>query len=345
VASSLIGVAVGILASSSIYVGRPVIESYSPNSEITFMGPMLAATFGFTTFFKSIHAAMGTYPEGADSDLKTWLLWFVMTPEPTFAKGKTIKASRKEILAKVRYFLLKIIALFLLLTVLMIYPPPYERVTTERSLSREDYGDIDIDIDGVFAGLLRTHVRGFFYLWILSSFISFCLDFSTITNYFLSGGVRMEPGFCNPLLESRSFKETWGTRWNRPVNVLLKRSVYIPSRKSGLSPKASAVLTFFASGLLHEYNFLTHNDRSVIRPGEITMFFLLMGALMIAESIVWDRCPGRLQDTIERLPSAVTASFLTLMVSGVAERCFLRPWIRSGFFEAVAEMMVYLDCR
>jgi hypothetical protein len=122
---SFVGVFVGIAAASSIYVGRPVIESYSPNSEITFIGPVFASTFGFTTFFKSLNVAFGTYPDGADSDLQTWLLWFVMTPEPTFAKGKLSKANRKKVVEKIRDFLFKIIVLFVLLTVLMQRPPPY----------------------------------------------------------------------------------------------------------------------------------------------------------------------------------------------------------------------------
>jgi hypothetical protein len=344
IARYFVGVFVGIAAASSIYIGRPVIESYSTNSEITFIGPVFASTFGFTTFFKSLNVAFGTYPEGADSDLQTWLLWFVMTPEPTFAKGKLSKANRREVVVKIRDFLFKIIALFLLLTVLMQHPPPYYQVMTERSSSS--------DVNGVFDWFLSTHVNGFFHLWLLYLYFSFCLDFSTIINYVASGGVRMEPAFCNPLLGSRSFKETWGTRWNRPVNALLKRTIYIPARKSGFcNQKLSTVLTFFASGLLHEYNFSIHNNYSLslpsgYRPGEVTIFFLLMGVLMIAESWVWNRCfPRWLQTAIDHLPSMVTASMLTFMVAGLAERYFLRSWFQSGFVDAVAQMLPYLNCQ
>jgi len=350
---SFVSVFVGIVAAASIYIGRPVIESYSPNSEITFIGPVLASTFGFTTFFKSLNVAFGTYPEGADSDLQTWLLWFVMTPEPTFAKGKLSKANRKEVMIKIRDFLFKIIVLFLLLTVLMQHSPPYYQVMTERSSSSSSHEDnASGDGNRVFDWFLPTHVNGFFHLWLLYSYFSFCLDFSTITNYVMSGGTRMEPAFCNPLLGSRSFKETWGTRWNRPVNALLKRTIYIPARKSGFcNQKLSAVLTFLASGILHEYNFAIHNNRSLslpsgYRPGEVTIFFLLMGILMIGESWVWSRCfPGWLQTAINHLPSVVTASMLTFMVAGLAERYFLRGWLQSGFVEAVAQMLPYLNCQ
>ena len=162
----------------------------------------------------------------------------------------------------------------------------------------------------------------------------------------------MEPGFCNPLLESRSFKETWGTRWNKPVNELLKRTVYIPARKSGFfNQNQSAVLTFFASGLLHEYNFAMHNHRSLslpsgYQPGEVTVFFLFMGILMIGESWVWNKLyPRWLQSLISSLPSAVTATMLTFLVAALSERYFLRGWLQSGFVEAVAQMLPHLDCQ
>jgi len=342
-----IGSFVAIVAAASVFVGRPIIESYSPNNEITFIGPFLASTFGFTTFFKSLNVAFGTYPIGADTDLQTWIHWFVMTPEPSFAKGKASKANRKEIIARTRDFFFKIIALFFLLTVMMqLSPPFYQVLPYEVNGGNNSFGGDTLD------WFLAAHVNGFLHLWLLYSFASFCEDFSTITNYILSGGVRMEPGFCNPLLESRSFKETWGTRWNKPVNELLKRTVYIPACKSGFfNQNQSAVLTFFASGLLHEYNFAMHNHRSLslpsgYQPGEVTVFFLFMGILMIGESWVWNKLyPRWLQSLISSLPSAVTATMLTFLVAALSERYFLRGWLQSGFVEAVAQMLPHLDCQ
>jgi len=345
---SFVGVAVGTVAAASIYIGRPLIESSSPNNESTFIGPVLASTFGFSTFFKSLNVAFATYPEGADKDLYTWLLWYVMIPEPTFAKGKLAKATREEVTAKIRNFVFKIKALFLILTVLLQHPPPYYQVVREESSWRS----LSDDGNGFYGWLLAAHVNGVVHLWLLYSFFSFCLDFSTIMNYVLSGGVRMEPAFCNPLLESRSFKETWGTRWNRPVNVLLKRTVYVPALKSGFCNRnIAAVLTFFASGLLHEYNFSIHNHHSLsmssgYRPGQVTVFFIFMGFLMVVESWVWNRIyPRWLQNLINHLPSPVTASMLTFMVAGLAERYFLRGWFQSGFVEAVSRMLPHLECQ
>mmetsp|Transcript_22453 Transcript_22453/g.53369 ORF Transcript_22453/g.53369 Transcript_22453/m.53369 type:complete len:421 (+) Transcript_22453:97-1359(+) len=349
---TFVGVAVGSGAAASVYIGRPLLESFSPNAETTFLGPLLASTFGFTTFFKSFNVAFGTYPEGADKDLQTWLMWYTMLPEPTFAKGKLSKVTRKEVIVKLRDFVSKIIALFLILTVLMRSPPPYYQVMREESWSPSSHRGNESDGgNGFYGWFLAVHVNGFFQLWLLYSVFSSFLDFSTITNYICTGGIRSEPGFCNPLLESRSYKETWGTRWNRPINTMLKRTVYIPALKSGLCNRnVAAALTFFASGLLHEYNFAIHNHRSLLlssgyRRGEVTVFFILMGLLMIGESWVWTRIyPRWLQTMINHLPSAVTASMLTFMVAGLAQRYFLRAWLQSGFVEAVAHMFPHLEC-
>jgi len=155
----------------------------------------------------------------------------------------------------------------------------------------------------------------------------------------------MEPGFNNPLLESRSFKETWGTRWNLPVNALLKRTIYIPLRKSGIfNQQFAAALTFFVSGLLHEYNFSMHNHRSSgYQLGEVTVFFLVMQLLIVGESWIWKQSPEWVQIAISRLPSVVISTFLTLMVSGLAERYFLRSWFESGMVEAIAQLVPHLS--
>ena len=346
------GVFVGIFASASIYIARPVIETCAPNAEISFIGLVFAATFGFASFFKCLNVSFGTYPEGADVDLQRFLLWFVMMPEPTFNKGKLSKASWRDIGAKLCTLLFKFVTLLLLLTVLMHHRPHYQVMTEKpKSFSLQE----DIYNNGgsrALNWLIPIHVNGFLHLWLLYSFFSFSLDLSTITNYVISGGVRMESGFCNPLLGSRSFKETWGSRWNRPVNALLKRSVYIPALKSGyFNREQSAILAFFASGLLHEYNFTIHNHRSLsspsgYRPGEVTVFFLLMGVLVILESWVWHRCfPRWLQTVINWLPSAVIATMLTFIVAGLAERYFVRAWIQSGFVEGLAQIVPYLSCR
>ena len=335
---------VGTLSAISVHIiGRSFIESYSPCSEIKFAGPWLASTFGFATFFKSLNVAFHTYPSGADTNLKTWLIWFISLPEPKFDKEKLGKINRKEFINTILDFIIKIIVLFITLSILLQFPSPGSTIIEKISSSSPGNDNWDDVIDNQW--LLITHIDGFFHLWLLYLFVSFCLDFSAITNSIAFGGIRMELGFCHPLSKSRSYKECWGSRWNKPVNELLKRTIYIPSRKNGYNQSISAVFTFLGSGLLHEYNFSIHNNNNY-HPGEVTVFFLLMGLIMIGESWVWNRCvPQWIQTVINSLPSVVIASGIAFAVAGLSERYFLRGWILSGFIDMVTQMIPHLTCK
>jgi hypothetical protein len=320
-----LSVFIGIATAALVPLGQSYIESYSPDESITWIGPFLACTFGFSTFFKSINAGFGQFPEGADADLKTWLMWFVILPEPEFTKGKLRKASTNDILNNVKSFLYKIMALFVLLSILL-HSPQYN---LQFSRAPE---------------WLSTYINGFLHIWLIYLWASFCLDFSTVANLATTGGIRSEPGFLNPLLESRSLKEAWGYRWDLPVQVLLKRTVYIPARKQGFGRSTSAIFTFFASGLLHEYNFSIHN-RLAYEPGRATVFFVLMGLLMLGESMVWNQLPRQLQQAINKLPSVAISFLVTFLVAGTFERFFFQSWVDSGFVAAAAAMLPHMNCR
>jgi len=68
----------------------------------------------------------------------------------------------------------------------------------------------------------------------------------------MNGGIQFEPAFLNPLLESRCLKELWGSRWDLPVQKLLKRTIYTPARKYGFKRSEAAMITFIVSGFMHE---------------------------------------------------------------------------------------------
>mmetsp|Transcript_27831 Transcript_27831/g.56002 ORF Transcript_27831/g.56002 Transcript_27831/m.56002 type:complete len:162 (-) Transcript_27831:60-545(-) len=159
----------------------------------------------------------------------------------------------------------------------------------------------------------------------------------------LAGGTT-EPAFANPLLASRSLREAWGERWNRPVHTFLKRSVYRPARRYlGISPLSAALLTFACSGLLHEYNFSLHNARSY-RPGEATVFFVLMGGLMLAETALAPHCPQLLLQLLRALPSAVIAFTIQLAVLPLFSPLFFRSWLESGLLDTLAELIPHWRC-
>ena len=299
-------------------VGTPLIVAQARQShpeKVTWMVAFLASTFGFQSFFKSFATAFASYPEGADADLRTWLLWFTSLPEPLFAKGKPVQA-RGALLHRVLLFLVKGAALFVVLSALR---------------HAEGYSPFEAH------PLLNSLV----HLWTIYLFAAFCLDVGSLL--VLLQGVATEPGFSNPLLASRSLRENWGERWNRPVNTFLKRAVYVPARRRGYSAAAASLLTFLCSGLLHEYNFSLHNA-SAYQPGHASLFFITMGLLMIAEAALASRAPPLARRIFRALPSALVSLALLAPVLPFFGPLFMRSWIQSGFLESVMALVPHLQC-
>mmetsp|Transcript_33975 Transcript_33975/g.71459 ORF Transcript_33975/g.71459 Transcript_33975/m.71459 type:complete len:391 (-) Transcript_33975:502-1674(-) len=324
-------VIVGTSAVLIVPAAQSYIENGAPNENIRWTGPFLASTFGFSTFFKAINAGFDQFPEGADANLSTWLMWFVNLPEPEFTKGKICRANKAFVLVRLKFFVCKILSLFVLLTLLQIIHQPAAESNNHKLQIPE--------------WLQSIHIDGFLHLWLLYLFVSCCLDFSSLSNIATTGGMRTEPAFENPLLQSRCFAEAWGARWNLPVQLLLKRTIYVPARKNGLGRSLSAILTFFASGLLHEYNFSIHN-RQAYEPVKATVFFVLMGLLMMGEKWAWENLvPLRVrQIAAGYIPSVVIATALTFSVSGIFNRFFIKSWLESGFLDAAREMLPHLSC-
>ena len=100
------------------------------------------------------------------------------------------------------------------------------------------------------------------------------------------------------------------------------------------------------SGLLHEYNFYVHN-RVGYAPGRATLFFLLMGALMLGEGalerLVAARAP-RARAALAAVPSPLVALGLQLLALPAFGPCFMRSWLDSGMVEAVGEMVPHIEC-
>jgi hypothetical protein len=66
-------------------------------------------------------------------------------------------------------------------------------------------------------------------------------------------GFKCETVMENPLMQSKSLTELWSKKWNKLVEGVLKRGVYVPMRKSGLSKFSASLGTFLVSGLFHEW--------------------------------------------------------------------------------------------
>jgi hypothetical protein len=226
-------------------------------------------------------------------------------------------------------------------------------------------------------------IRGYLHICFIYLFVSFCLDLNTLAigyptsrinnvlrNKIGGGGggggassrttsssSSFYSGFQSPLWSSRSIKELWGTRWNTPVQTLLQRSVYIPARQAGWSRGAAVGWTFFVSGLLHEYTFSIHNASAYHRPGEVTVFFLLMSLVMIMEDSIWNvvatvtngtqpRAPiVVLRRFVAGIPSPILSTLLAMMAGFFVAPLFSRTWIEAGAIESVAALLPHWVCQ
>lgn len=150
-------------------------------------------------------------------------------------------------------------------------------------------------------------------------------------------GAELEPQFDRPYLAS-SLCDFWGRRWNLMVPAVLRPSVYRPVR-ARLGTPAGVLAAFLVSGLMHEVMFYYITLEA--GTGEVTAFFALHGACMVAERW-WAR-----QSSLWRPPRAVATVLTLAFVTGTGSWLFFAPVIRRGLDKAiVAEcegMVVFLE--
>ncbi|KAI8911788.1 hypothetical protein EDD86DRAFT_203279 [Gorgonomyces haynaldii] len=105
-------------------------------------------------------------------------------------------------------------------------------------------------------------------------------------------------GMRNPYL-SRSVGDFWSNRWNTIVQLELRRGIFDPfaslfKKRSVWSMLIPAVLTFFVSGLLHEWGIAVMFQKE---PGHcellhcgwsMTWFFVASGLLMMVERAIFE---------------------------------------------------------
>ena len=323
---------VGVCVAVVILLAVPAAVQYARNTRAEgcpWMVAFLASTFGFATFFKAIAAAMRLHPAGAEASLSTWLQWFLSLPEPRFANDQPVSRSCGESLTRRASLLaLKLLCLGVLLSILLAAP---------------GHAPIRAPPSGGVPAILVQPLNSLLHLWCIYLWASLCLDVGALLT--MLGGAATEPPFSNPLLASRSFREAWGERWNRPVHVFLKRTVYTPLRRRGVSTSAAALLSFAASGLLHEYNFAVLNA-DAYTPGHAMLFFVCMGALMLLEegALAALPCPPRARRVLASLPSPVIALALQAVVLPLFSPLFARSWLEAGMLRAVGEMVPHVKC-
>lgn len=118
-----------------------------------------------------------------------------------------------------------------------------------------------------------------------------------------------------PLTRSTSPSDFWGRRWNRIIGSGLRRGVYVPARKVGMTRLQGAVLTFATSGILHEYMLLFMTFRGGDKTlrfspqyGNHLIFFLWCGVVIVLEAVV-----GR-TSIVNRFSQSLWRPFRTFLV-------------------------------
>lgn len=129
-------------------------------------------------------------------------------------------------------------------------------------------------------------------------------------------------------------KDFWGRRWNLVASSLLRDAIFVPCKTylASIFPQkgASAIsimLTFFASGVMHEfiiYNAIGHlNGLSL----EWLMFFMISGASLVLELFLkdlWD------QFGFKRPPQLLATTLTLSCILVLANVLFFPPIQRNG---------------
>jgi hypothetical protein len=109
---------------------------------------------------------------------------------------------------------------------------------------------------------------------------------------------QVKPVVNNPVFASTSPSDFWGRRWNLLVHQGLKNGVFKPAHLcGGLSKTAAVTVTFFVSGIVHEWLLIALHAPMPHQQGQVdhvvsvvygsqTMFFAWQGLLVSIEAMV-----------------------------------------------------------
>ena len=146
--------------------------------------------------------------------------------------------------------------------------------------------------------------------------------------------------FDNPVLASNSAANFWGERWNLLVHGLLKRSIYKPSLRYGYSRTNAAMMTFLASGILHEYVWLImfYDGQLLVSQelkvyeyfyGKSILFFGWNGAIIMCEQLLFSTQSAKKFDLL--IPRYLKTALVLLTVLPISH-LFTGDWIEGKVF-------------
>ncbi len=278
-------------------------------------------------FFRCLETMHGTLPVFATESYFNFVAYNAFTLQFTFhpETNQPNKVTRSELIGRIALFLRVFVECTLLYNLLL----PRGYILFDRK-----------PIESVIDLYRWPHIANNFIMALLTSRL---LEAGSIGLGILASfcfGLSMSGFNDNPLFGSTSVSDFWGKRWNKIIEMTLRRGVYRPLRNAGLSVSFAAFVTFVASGLLHEFELvmMTLRGGTGMKPyvpsfGPQFFFFAWNGLMLMGEHafalsplFVW----------IGKHVSRPIRTFLILMLVLPVSHLFTDEYIASGFYSDAA---------
>jgi len=318
----------GIVAPLLLYVPVFVIQTFDVRNAALLIN---AAASPAVAIPRLLQALYGTTPAFAEKNLGIFILHFAICLPFRHEKktGNLVYATSQEILGRAIKLCLTFVAISILYSGLL---PTNYAIFPSREIEKLS--------DLFFWGNLANN-------FLIGSLMTLAIDVSSATASLavsLASGISIVDLNAYPIVGSTSFSEFWGQRWNRLVATGLKDGIYKPLRIAGLSKPASAITTFLASGILHEYMLLVLACRQGVannpkhepyrhQYGNQLIFFIFNAGLLLLEyefSQHW-----AIQWIPRYLPKPLRTALVIMMVLPVGH-LFMNEYINSGLLSDVA---------
>lgn len=148
----------------------------------------------------------------------------------------------------------------------------------------------------------------------------------------------------SPLTKSESLSYFWSRRWNKVTQSGLRRGVYLPHLHNGFSRTIAAMVTFLASGILHEYVLLIMTQRRgqpnnpTLLPfapnyGNHLKFFLWCAVAIFIEKVVRRTTP--IFWIQKHFPQPIWTALVLLTVLPIVH-LFCDEYVESSFYSDAA---------
>ena len=180
-------------------------------------------------------------------------------------------------------------------------------------------------------GSYKQLVNSYAQTWLIFLFLS--MGFDVFSLLLLAGGHSPITLFRSPLLLSTSPQQFWGRRWNLLVHGLVRRTVFVPLKGSGVPASLASLAAFLSSGIFHEYAWLVAFPGYA--PGTVLTFFILQLPFTLGQALLQRTRVGAALG--RAMPQVVATAVVSLILLPTAPY-FLQPCLEGGLFHDLGRM-------